>query len=103
MKGIVWAYDRKSGIEKLREILLEYRTIGIDIQDFSRNPARPWVSLQNSDVWEIVSPSETARGKRANVSYVDGRIPKQVVNSIIRPATLLRPYQAITYYSGYTK
>ena len=45
MKGIVWAYDRKSGIEKLREILLEYRTIGIDIQDFSRDPKRPWVSL----------------------------------------------------------
>ena len=57
------------------------------------------VQFANGDYWRAFKISSTnGRGLRCNISYIDNRIDKDLINTIIQPSTISKPYGAIGYY-----
>lgn len=86
MKGIIWSYDRMNdGIEKLKYIRDRYIWSGI-------NPIRevysrqcPWIEFENGDMWRVASASESSRGMKANIAWVDSRIDEEFFRVVVLP------------------
>ena len=54
--------------------------------------------MSNGDYWKAVKASDSARGYRCNISYIDVNIPHQVINTIIIPKTIAYPYRGYIYF-----
>lgn len=100
MRGIVWGYHFGDAIEMLEEIEENYRHIGIEVEKKRKTKNEYSVRFENGDYWKAAQTSESMRGCRANISYVDIRIPPAFVEVVIRPCTYLPPYNAIRYFEA---
>lgn len=100
MRGIIWAYSRERGIEQLKNIIADYARLYIHPTKQRISQYNSWVQFDNGDMWKICAAADSSRGHRANVSYIDRRIPQDIINNIIRPQTILPPYQAYRYYGS---
>lgn len=98
MKGIVWSYITNDGIEQLLKIEKDYNQMGIKTQKKVINKVQSYIIFDNADIWRVVRASDSGRGYATNISYIDRRIPQNVINTIIKPATKAWPYQAFKFY-----
>lgn len=98
MKGIVWSYITNDGIEQLLKIEKDYNQMGIKTQKKVINKAQSYITFDNNDVWRVVRASDFGRGYATNISYIDRRIPQDIINTIIKPVTKAWPYQAFKFY-----
>ena len=98
MKGIVWSYITNDGIEQLLKIEKEYNRMGIETQKKVISTHQSYIIFDNNDIWSVVRASDNGRGHATNISYIDRRIPQNVINTIIKPATKAWPYQAFKFY-----
>lgn len=99
MKGIIWAYLTDDANEKLLQIEEQYARMDIrPIRRVINKSAGSWILFDNDDIWRVVRASDNGRGHSANVSYIDYRIPQEIINTIIKPATKAMPYQAFRFY-----
>lgn len=98
MKGIVWSYITDDGIEQLLKIEREYNRMGIETQKKVISTPQSYIIFDNNDIWRVVRASDSGRGYATNISYIDRRIPQNVINTIIKPATKAWPYQAFKFY-----
>lgn len=98
MKGLVWGYTFSDGISKMEEIEQNYRHIGINTIRKNISKTNYWIEFDNGDLWRVVRSNESARGYKANISYVDARIDPDFVCTVIRYSTYLPPYNAIRYF-----
>ena len=101
MRGIIWAYNFKDGIQYLNEQIIEdYKKVGINAARKANDKFRNWVQFDNGDYWQVIFAGEPshARGNKANISYIDYRISQEIVDTVITPSTICPPYQAIRYY-----
>ena len=100
MRGIVWGYSTDSAKIKLKEIIQDYMLYW-DIYPINIIETRHELKVQftNGDYWRAFKVSSTnGRGLRCNISYIDNKINKDVINTIIQPCTISKPYRAIEYY-----
>lgn len=100
MKGVVWGYTLYAARNKLEEIEQEYEIY------HKATPMRKIVNshetlieYDNGDCWRALRATESARGIRCNISYIDTRIDIDIVNTIIKPVTSCPPYHAFQYFS----
>ena len=98
MKGIVWYEDRTRGEEQFNGIIERYKTMGINPIKERKSRYENWVQFENDDFWRLVKATESGRGQRCNISYIDRDIEEIVVNTIIKPCTLPFPYFGYNYY-----
>ena len=98
MKGIVWSCITDDGIEQLLRIEKDYNQIGIKTQKKVISKLQSYIIFDNNDIWRVVGASDCGRGYAANISYIDRRIPQNIINTIIKPATKAWPYQAFKFY-----
>ncbi|MGN1342172.1 MAG: hypothetical protein ACI4VL_02970 [Bacilli bacterium] len=51
-------------------------------------------------MWKVVSPNDSARGNKANLSYIDSNITDKEALSMIRACTVAKPWNAIKFIYG---
>ena len=100
MRGIVWGYTFRDGVNKLKEIEENYNRIGIKSDNKRKTKNNYSIIFSNGDNWQVARYSESSRGLKANISYVDIRIDLEFVNTIIKYSTYLPPYNAIRYFEA---
>lgn len=100
MIGIVWGSTFEHALDKIKEIeksYERYRTSNL----ISKRESKYSYELiyENGDKWLACSATESQRGRKCNVSYIDINIPVDFIETIIIPSTVAGPYQAINYYN----
>ena len=98
MRGTVWGITRERARLKLWEIVEDYERMGIKPIRKVDSMSSSFVEFDNGDYWVAIKASENQRGRRSNISYIDYAIPEAIINTIIKPATIALPFQAIRYY-----
>lgn len=88
------------GIEKLKKIISDYEKLNIQlIQPLKISKCLTTAKFSNGDIWQVViASSNTARGHRCNIAYIDYDIPDQNIEEVIKPIVTLPPYQGIKYF-----
>ena len=98
MKGIVWYNNRSRGEEKISEIIYHYDFMGIGIIKQINSKNNSFVIFENGDIWRLVGTTDSARGQRCNVSFIEQSIEKDFIDIIIKPCTTALPFIAYNYY-----
>lgn len=99
MKGIVWGLTMDAAIKKLEEIEDNYDKYNTAKVLTKRKSFSTYeLVYTNGDYWIACQASESARGRKCNISYIDDRIDVDFIQDIIKPCTCLGPYQAYRYY-----
>lgn len=98
MKGLVWGLTFNDGLLQMQEIEQSYLFLGYSIVKKISGNQSYQVTFDNGDIWTVVRSVESARGYRANISYVDIRISQEFIETVIRHSTYLPPYNAIHYF-----
>lgn len=104
MKGIVWYINNEAGIYKLDDITKQYKKKGINFIQYKTLPSTAdrkdeYVIFENGDEWRTCYANDTSRGRCCNISLIESKIPKSIVNTIILPCTKSYPYTAYNFYS----
>ena len=100
MKGAVWYNNYESGCNKLTDIINEYvRWYGEEIiENICKSKNEYYVEFKNGDFWKIIRATDSARGHKVNISYIDHNISKVIQQCIIKPCTIASPFRAFNYY-----
>ena len=98
IRGIVWAYLMEDGNAQLQRIVNDYKRLNINPARQRISQQESWIIFDNGDYWKVRRATDSSRGHRANISYIDHRIEQEWINNIIKPQTILPPYQAYNYY-----
>ena len=100
IKGVVWSYDRAGdGIEKLKYIRDRYILSGINPTREVYSRQCSWVEFDNSDKWSVASASESSRGMKANIAWIDSRIDEEFFHVVILPTLCI--WNGPRYYEFY--
>lgn len=100
MIGIVWGSTFEHALDKIKEIEKSYERYRISNLISKRESKYSYELIyENGDKWLACSPTESQRGRKCNVSYIDINIPVDFIETIIIPSTVAGPYQAINYYN----
>lgn len=98
MKGIIWYNNRSRGEEKINEIINRYDIMGIRIIKELNSKNNSFVIFENGDIWRLVDITESAKGQKCNISFIEQGIKKDFINIIIKPCTTALPFTAYNYY-----
>ena len=99
MKGIVWYDTFERGIEKMEEIEKNYLVYCYaNVLKKTCGNHRYELTYDNGDYWKMVKATESARGYKCNISYIDNEIPFDIIHDIVKPCTKAGPYQAFKYF-----
>lgn len=100
MRGIIWGSTVTVAWEELEKMKENYQKVGfaIDRESNAKSRTERDVWFSNGDHWTAIKAQENKKGAKANISYVDRKIDKRLINEIILPATTAYPYSAIRYF-----
>ena len=98
MRGAVWGSTFEVARQKLQQIVEDYKRIGIRTIRYVNCSSATFAEFENGDIWKALRASDSSRGSKINVSYIDYNISEEVINTIIKPSTIAYPFQAIHYY-----
>ena len=100
MRSIVWGSNFQIAKNKLKEIEEQYERLGYKPLSKRNGNASNTYELvyANGDMWQAVRAGENARGYKVNISYIDRSITDDIIDRIIKPATISPPYTAIHYF-----
>ena len=103
MTGLIWVASQRhynDGIEKLKKIISDYEKLNIQlIQPLKISKYLTTAKFSNGDIWQVmIASSNTARGHRCNITYIDYDIPDETIEEVIKPIVTLLPYQGINYF-----
>lgn len=86
MKGVIWSCDRMNdGIAKLQYIRDKYIQSGVNVVREVYSKSSSWVEFDNGDKWSVASASESSRGIKANIAWVDSRIDEEFFHAVVLP------------------
>lgn len=100
MKGVIWSCDRGGdGIDKLKYIVDRYEWSGVPLLGacYTRNSAQ--AEFANGDFWRVCGMSESARGIKANIAWIDSRVDEDFLRDVIMYT--LVSYNGPRYYEFY--
>lgn len=97
MRGIVWYKNKNKGEEKFFEIINNYKRLNykVILKKYSHQII---AYCNNGDFWRLLSVEEGGKGGRTNISLIEKDIKKEIINSIIKPCTILWPFSVIDFY-----
>lgn len=95
IKGIIWSDNKIKRDKKFEELIAEYGTNTTEIRK-SNNIYEAY--FENGDYWRTAGITDHFRGFKCNISLVDYDISKNVLQSLIEPCTIRKPFSAIGYY-----
>ena len=95
MRGLVQGNTYEVRKRMLESIKTDYLLSGYEITKEINNYSSNYIIFNNGDIWKAVPPRDSARGNKANLSYVDSRITDAGSLSIIRGCTIAQPWNAI--------
>ena len=100
MRGIIWYYtDREKGINKLEQLISNYKRLNIEPIRLINNYMEQEVIFSNEDFWKVCSSSkQSSRGQICNIALIEYDTPAEIVNTIIKPCIKSLPYTAYNYY-----
>lgn len=100
MIGIVWTerIDSIDGKTQFLQIRQGYIDEGIYPVKEVRQKNICYIKFVNNDIWYLIRANENVRGYRCNVAYIHRNISSGIINNIILPSLLPKPYRGITYY-----
>lgn len=101
MKGMVWYYTYEDGVKQLKQIQNNYDRMKIKTIRERLSRFGSFIEFENGDIWKLASGTESSKGNKINVSYIDRRIERDAVRCIIEPCTMAYPFQAFRYYGPY--
>lgn len=100
MKGLVWGYTFQDGCKKMDDIKSSYLLYGYKIVKEVKTKQSYYIIFDNGDYWKVIRLTDSARGNKANLSYVDSRIENQEMLNMIRACTVAGPWNAVQFYYG---
>ena len=100
MIGIVWGKTRERAYHQLSQIIEDYHFKGIKATKFINSIVNCFAEFENGDKWKAVGASDSARGNKCNISYIDKGIDIETIQTIIEPSTCCPPYQAFKFFWG---
>lgn len=97
MKGIIWYKEnREEAIEMLVQMIKRYEEfLGVKTEKQHIANLNSWALFENGDTWKVLRASESNRGHRCNIAYVDRSIDWDSFVTIVRPKIMELPYCAI--------
>lgn len=100
MIGIVWTerIDSIDGKTQFLQIRQGYIDEGIYPVKEVKQKNTCYIRFVNNDIWYLIRASENARGHRCNVAYIHRNISSGIINNVILPSLLPKPYRGVTYY-----
>jgi hypothetical protein len=101
MKGAIWCSSLARGNEQLEKVIKDYAKNDIkpiENRGYVKTHFGNNVTFDNGDYWKVIPARTTARGYCINISYIDNKIDKEIVNKVIIPATRSYPFQGYKYY-----
>lgn len=98
MKGIVWGRNIDRAKPKLWEIVEDYKRVRIQPTRIVDSKYNAWAEFENGDKWSACGASESQRGHKANIAYIDRAIDEETIHCIILPTICVPPYHAVNYY-----
>lgn len=103
MTGIIWydnktEYGRKKAFERFEQLIEDYSKRNIMITKTKKSYFFAFVQFENGDYWRVFSTNENNRGAACNVSLIESDIPKEIIDTIIKPCTKALPYRAFNFY-----
>lgn len=100
MKGLVWGLTFIDGCEKMDEIKEKYLMYHYNVVSEHKGQTKYEITFDNGDHWRVMRASESSRGVKGNLSYVDGRIQDMEIVQMIQYCTTAGPWNAIKFYYG---
>ena len=97
MKGIIWYKTKQKGLDQFNELINNYAKVNIEVLAIKNNYSETYVRFLNDDIWRIVPATDQSRGRAYNVSLIDSRIDKHIINTIIMPTVKANPYRAYNF------
>ena len=97
MKGIIWYKTKQKGLERFDRLIEDYAKINIGVLAIRDNQLDTYVRFLNNDVWLLIPATDHSRGRACNVSLIDSRIDKHIINTIIMPTVKANPYRAYNF------
>ena len=96
MKGIIWCKDSYTrGNSILMKVVSQYTTMGIKTKHYVNGTSTGhWVEFDNGDSWYVHKANDNARGRRANIAYIERSIDMDTVKCIIYPTLTDFPFSA---------
>lgn len=107
MKGIIWYINNDAGLYELDHIKNNYQRKGINFLQYktysrSKNNKDEYIIFENGDEWRTCYAGDSSRGAACNISLIESEIPKEIVDTIIKPCTKALPYRAFNFYYYYS-
>ena len=101
MIGIVWGKTKVRADNQLAQIVEDYNWQGIKpVKIIDSKYASNSVEFDNGDIWKAVSATDSARGNKCNISYIDKGIDIETIQTIIIPSTCRKPFYAFKFFWG---
>lgn len=87
-KIVVFGNTKELATRKLEEILnnIQYSKV----KDVRKSRFDMRAELHNGDTYQVSSASDSSRGMRFNIAYVDRNITLDFLNQVIRPNLLIK-------------
>lgn len=98
MKGLVFGRTFERASRELDDITENYKRYRYKVVKKIKTKYQYQVVFDNGDVWRATNASESSRGSKANVAYIDREIDDEVVQTVILRCVAMGPWNATHYY-----
>ena len=99
MRGIVWGKTIERSQEKLKKIVDDYIKMGYKVLETRTTKHHTAILFDNGDYWQAIQATESSKGQRCNVSYIDHELEKYISTiALIKHCTNAMPFNGITYF-----
>ena len=98
MKGIVFGLTFERASKELESIKANYAMCKIPIVKEIKGNHRHQIVYENGDIWTARSASDSARGHRANVVYIDHAIEDPDMIHMAHHCLCCFPWSAYRYF-----
>lgn len=96
MTGIIfYESDFIKANEELKKIVDKYNFMLIPVEQCHYKKSGSYARFENGDTWQVVKATETARGYRCNIAYIERCINRDIYHYIICHSMIDLPYSAI--------
>lgn len=98
MRGIVFGSTIDRAKTKMQKIIEDYQMMKIAPVRIINRKDSIIAEFSNGDYWTTLGASESCRGRRCNVAYIDIKINQDIITEVIRPMITSKPFQAEHYF-----
>lgn len=99
MTGTIWCKEYTKGNNMLKKVVADYGQMRITPNYYNNSiKIGNFVEFENGDNWKVVKATDSNRGVRSNIAYIDRSIDMETVKCIIHPTLTSMPFSAYRLY-----